>query len=76
LDEFSASNALVFIAVYKGSRLPDIDGEAKAKKKFKQYPDITEVRTEEGKLCCHSIDSMSMLNSATKLIAVGSLIKI
>ncbi|WCR58011.1 MAG: hypothetical protein PG980_000483 [Wolbachia endosymbiont of Ctenocephalides felis wCfeJ] len=38
------------------SRLPDVDGEAKTKKKFKQYPigyfhiDIAEVRTEKGKL--------------------------
>jgi hypothetical protein len=38
------------------SRLPYIDGETKAKKKFKQYPvdyfhiNIAEVRTEEGKL--------------------------
>ena len=38
------------------SRLPDIEGEKQPKKKFKKYPigffhiDITEVRTEEGKL--------------------------
>ena len=38
------------------SRLPDIDGDKPLKKKFKPYPigffhiDITEVRTEEGKL--------------------------
>jgi transposase InsO family protein len=38
------------------SRLPDMEGEKPAKKKFKQYPmgymhiDIAEVRTEEGKL--------------------------
>jgi len=38
------------------SRLPDVDGEVKPRKKFKQYPigyfhiDIAEVRTEEGKL--------------------------
>ena len=38
------------------SRLPDVDGEKKPKKKFKKYPigyfhiDIAEVRTEEGKL--------------------------
>ncbi len=38
------------------SRLPDVDGEVKSRKKFKQYPigyfhiDIAEVRTEEGKL--------------------------
>ena len=38
------------------SRLPDIEGDKPAKKKFKQYPigyfhiDIAEVRTEEGKL--------------------------
>ena len=39
------------------SRLPDIEGDKPAKKKFKPYPigyvhmDIAEVRTEEGKLC-------------------------
>ena len=38
------------------SRLPDLDGQRPAKKKFKAYPigyfhiDLTEVRTEEGKL--------------------------
>lgn len=38
------------------SRLPEMDGEQSAKKKFEQYPigyfhlDIAEVRTEEGKL--------------------------
>lgn len=38
------------------SRLPDIEGDKPAKKKFKKYPigyfhlDIAEVRTEEGKL--------------------------
>ena len=38
------------------SRLPDVEGDKPAKKKFKQYPigyfhvDIAEVRTEEGKL--------------------------
>ena len=38
------------------SRLPDVEGEKKPKKKFKKYPigyfhiDIAEVRTEEGKL--------------------------
>ncbi|SDZ17369.1 hypothetical protein SAMN05421755_11521, partial [Nitrosomonas sp. Nm33] len=38
------------------SRLPDVDGDKPAKKKFKKYPigyfhiDIAEVRTEEGKL--------------------------
>jgi hypothetical protein len=41
---------------YSISRLPDVDGEVKPRKKFKQYPigyfhiDIAEVRTEEGKL--------------------------
>jgi hypothetical protein len=40
------------------SRLPDIEGDKPAKKKFKAYPigffhiDIAEVRTEEGKLYC------------------------
>jgi len=39
-----------------GSRLPDVEGDKPAKKKFKKYPigyfhiDIAEVRTEEGKL--------------------------
>src|ERR1700686_1541388 len=39
------------------SRLPQVDGDAPAKRKFKAYPigyfhiDIAEVRTEEGKLC-------------------------
>src|SRR5262249_4122429 len=38
------------------SRLPEVDGDKPARKKFKKYPigyfhiDITEVRTEEGKL--------------------------
>ena len=38
------------------SRLPDVEGEKQSKKKFKKYPigffhiDITQVRTEEGKL--------------------------
>jgi hypothetical protein len=40
------------------SRLPEMDGEKPAKKKFKKYPigyfhlDIAEVRTEEGKPIC------------------------
>jgi hypothetical protein len=42
---------------YGINRLPDIEGDKPAKKKFKPYPigyvhmDIAEVRTEEGKLC-------------------------
>jgi hypothetical protein len=41
---------------YGISRLPDIEGDKPARKKFKQYPigyfhiDIAEVRTEQGKL--------------------------
>lgn len=65
------------------SRLPDVDGKAKTKKKFKQYPigyfhiDIAEVRTEEGKLYLFvAIDRTSKFtyvelhNSATKPIIV------
>lgn len=64
------------------SRLPEIEGEVKTKKKFKQYPigyfhiDIAEVRTEEGKLCLFvAIDRTSKFtyvelhNTATKPIA-------
>ncbi|WCR57754.1 MAG: hypothetical protein PG980_000226 [Wolbachia endosymbiont of Ctenocephalides felis wCfeJ] len=64
------------------SRLPDVDGEAKTKKKFKQYPigyfhiDIAEVRTEKGKLYLFvAIDRTSKFTyvelhkSATKPIA-------
>ncbi len=64
------------------SRLPDVEGEVKAKKKFKQYPigyfhiDIAEVRTEEGKLQLFvAIDRMFKFayvdfhKSATKTIA-------
>ncbi|VVC31127.1 Ribonuclease H-like domain,Integrase, catalytic core [Cinara cedri] len=74
------------------SRLPDVEGEVKAKKKFKQYPigyfhiDIAEVRTEEGKLQLFvAIDRTSKFayvelhNSATKPIAaefLRNLIKI
>ena len=74
------------------SRLPDVEEEAKPKKKFKQYPigyfhiDIAEVRTEEGKLCLFvAIDRTSKFayvelhKSATKIIAaefLRNLIKI
>lgn len=74
------------------SKLPDVDGEAKPKKKFKQYPigyfhiDIAEVRTEEGKLYLFvAIDRTSkftyveLYKSATKHIAaefLRNLIKI
>ncbi|WP_338482717.1 IS481-like element ISWpi4 family transposase [Wolbachia endosymbiont (group A) of Ophion costatus] len=74
------------------SRLPDVDGEVKPKKKFKQYPigyfhiDIAEVRTEEGKLYLFvAIDRTSKFTyvelhkSATKPIAaefLRNLIKI
>ncbi|GFY79997.1 transposase, putative [Trichonephila inaurata madagascariensis] len=64
------------------SRLPDVDGEVKPKKTFKQYPigyfhiDIAEVRTEEGKLYLFvAIDRTSKFtyvelhNTATKPIA-------
>ncbi len=74
------------------SRLPDVDGEVKLRKKFKQYPigyfhiDIAEVRTEEGKLYLFvAIDRTSKFTyvelhkSATKPIAaefLGNLIRI
>lgn len=74
------------------SRLPDIEGEIKPKKTFKQYPigyfhiDIAEVRTEEGKLYLFvAIDRTSKFayvelhNNATKTVAaefLRNLIKI
>lgn len=74
------------------SRLPDVEGEVKTKKKFKQYPigyfhiDIAEVRTEEGKLQLFvAIDRTSKFayvefhKSATKTVAaefLRNLIKI
>lgn len=57
------------------SRLPEMDGEQSAKKKFEQYPigyvhlDIAEVRTEEGKLDLFvAIDRTSKFAYAAKII--------